>query len=115
MVLMSNSFELHLNPNAIFDMTTGFWISKTLMCAVGLEVFIKLSGKSLTMDEIQKLLDFQNRHTEAFITALVSFGLLTSIKRKENGKSLLFTNSRPADTFLVRGEVSLHRGFYYYV
>jgi Dimerisation domain len=86
MVLMNDSFELHLNPNAIFDMATGFWISKTLMCAVELEVFTKLSGKSLTMDEIQKLLDFQNRHTEAFIMALVSLGLLTSIKRKENGK-----------------------------
>ncbi len=103
---MKNSLEPSLNPTPIFDMATGFWISKTLMSAVELEVFTKLSGKSLAMHEIQKMLELPKRQTESFIAALISLGLLTWTKYDTKGKLLLFMNSILADTFLVRGKSS---------
>lgn len=36
--------DLGISPNPIFQMTTGYWVSKTLMSAVELEVFTKLPG-----------------------------------------------------------------------
>ena len=38
-----------ISPDPIFQMLTGFWVSKTLMTAVELEVFTKLDGKSVNM------------------------------------------------------------------
>lgn len=105
---MGNPFGPAPDPTVIFEIATGFWGSKTLMCAVELEIFTKLSGKSVTMDEIQKLLDLPSRHTESFVTALLSLGLLTWKKHKM-GKPVTFMNSRLADTFLVRGN-SLYVG-----
>ena len=37
------------SPDPIFQMLTGFWVSKALMTAVELEVFTKLAGKSVNM------------------------------------------------------------------
>lgn len=101
---MINTSEMGLNPAAIFQMATGFWISKTLMSAVELDVFTRLSEKSLSIDQIQVLLDLQQRQAEPFIAALSSIGLLTRANHKENGKSQLFSNSELAYTFLVRGK-----------
>ena len=63
-------------PDPIFQMATGFWVSKTLMSAVELEVFSKLAGKSVNIDQLQNLLEIENRPAEAFVTALVSLGLI---------------------------------------
>ena len=49
------------SPDPIFQMATGFWVSKTIMTAVELEVFSKLSGKSVNIDEIQNMLNIENR------------------------------------------------------
>jgi hypothetical protein len=40
------------SPDPIFQMATGFWVSKTLMSAVELEVFTKLAGKSVNIDHL---------------------------------------------------------------
>ena len=76
-------------------------MSKTLMCAVEFDIFTKLSGKSLTMRNILKLLNLPHRHGESFIAALISLGLLT-FKSSKKEKSLM--NSRLSDVYLVRGK-----------
>jgi hypothetical protein len=54
-----------LSPDPIFQMATGFWVSKTLMSALELEIFSKLSGyKAVTIKELQKILGLQDRPTE---------------------------------------------------
>jgi len=40
----SSQTTMQVSPDPIFQMVTGFWVSKTLMTAVELEVFTKLSG-----------------------------------------------------------------------
>jgi hypothetical protein len=96
--------EIGLNPSAIFEMATGFWVSKVLMCAVELELFTKLSGKSLTINQIQNVLGIQRRQARAFISALSALDLLMCDRFKQNGKSQFFSNSLLADTYLVRGK-----------
>jgi predicted O-methyltransferase YrrM len=92
-----------LGPTALLEMATGFWVSKALMAAVELDIFTKLSGKLLTMHQIQELLDLPNRYAESFIMVLLSLGLLTWKKHETEG-SLLYMNSGLADTYLVRGK-----------
>ena len=66
-----------VSPDPIFQMLTGFWVSKTLMTAVELEAFTKLSGnKTVNINEFQNMLGMQQRPAEVFATALVSLGLL---------------------------------------
>jgi Dimerisation domain len=78
--------DLSVSPEPIFQMTTGYWVSKTLMSAVELEVFTKLSGNShVTFDEIQNyILEMDKRPAEVFVTALVSLGLLEVAKMEDN-------------------------------
>jgi hypothetical protein len=41
------------SPDPIFQMAIGFWISKTLMTAVELGVFTKLSGNFFTLEQMR--------------------------------------------------------------
>ena len=67
----------HLLPN-------GNWLvvclSKTLMPAVELDLFTKLSGKLISMNEL--LLPFEIRPGEIFVSALVSLRLLKETKAR---------------------------------
>lgn len=64
-------------PSTIMQMATSFWVSKTLMTAVELDVFRKISSyqndkdvESITLKEFQDISGVgDNRPTEAFITA----------------------------------------------
>jgi len=95
------------SPDPILQMATGFWASKTLMSAVELEVFTKVSGKSLSLNDFQKLLGFEIRPAEVFVTALVSLGLLEVTKGSDGKENEgFYSNSELADTFLVRGKPS---------
>ena len=68
---------MQVSPDPIFQMVTGFWVSKTLMTAVELEVFTKLSGnKAVNINEFQNMFGIKQRPAEVFATALVSLGLL---------------------------------------
>jgi hypothetical protein len=93
-------------------MITGFSVSKTLMTAVELEVFTKLSDNNrngtININQLQNMLDMQRRPAEIFATALASLGLL---KVTENNATIYanytdkqFSNSELADTFLVKGK-----------
>jgi 3-hydroxy-5-methyl-1-naphthoate 3-O-methyltransferase len=105
--MRSTEIDSTLSPDPIFQIATGFWMSKTLMSAVELEVFTKVSGKSLSLNDFQKLLGFEIRPAEVFVTALVSLGLLEVTQGSdEKEKEGFYSNSEPADTFLVRGKPS---------
>jgi len=105
--------EIHSapSPDPIFQMATGFWVSKTLMTAVELEVFSKLSGKSVDIDELQFILKIENRAAEAFVTALVSLGLIEkTTMNTPNGQKTLYSNSQLADIYLDKGKPSPYMG-----
>jgi len=99
-----HSTEIHSapSPDPIFQMATGFWVSKTLMTAVELEVFTKLAGKSVNIDQLQSLLEIENRPAEAFVTALVSLGLL-KVNKNKNGEKV-FANSEVSSMFLDKSK-----------
>ena len=83
----SQTTTMQVSPDPIFQMVTGFWVSKTLMTAVELEVFTKLSGnKTVDINEFQNMFGMQQRPAEVFATALVSLGLLNVTENKETDK-----------------------------
>jgi hypothetical protein len=98
-------------------MVTGFWVSKTLMTAIELEVFTKLSANNdngVDINQLQNILEMDMRPTEVFTTALVSLGLLkiiesnatTSVGSIDFNNNKRYSNSELADTFLVKGKPS---------
>lgn len=103
-----------VSPDPIFQMVTGYWISKTLMTAVELEVFTKLSGnKTVTFEQLQNdILEMDKRPAEAFATALVSLGLITvnsggeAKKKGEEEKKKVYSNSRISEVFLDKNKSS---------
>lgn len=117
------AIEQEISPDPIFQMLTGFWVSKALMTAVEMEVFTKLAGKSLNMQQLQKILEMESRPAELFSTALVSLGLLSKVERRINNNGNImaanserteeqndhsyFSNSDLADTFLVKGKLDI--------
>jgi hypothetical protein len=84
-----------VSPDPVFQMLTGFLASKTLMTAVEMNIFTKLDGRQVTMQEFEQLLQLQSRPAQVFASALVSIGLL----EVKNGK---FSNSPVAATFLSK-------------
>ena len=95
----NNNNNSSLSRETIFNIAAGLWISKTLMAAVELEVFSKLSGnRSVTLNELQSLLGLEARPTEALATALVSLGLLQASKNGIGER--LYSNSKLSETFL---------------
>src|ERR687887_2311633 len=107
---------MQVSPDPIFQMVTGFWVSKTLMTAVELEVFTKLSGNtSVDINEFQNMLGMQQRPAEVFATALVSLGLLNVTKSKEGEKgqrdaqdedARAYSNSQLSEVFLDKNKSS---------
>ena len=92
------------------QMATGFWVSKTLMTAVELGVFTKISAyqnhndsRSITLREFQNIIGIEeSRPAEAFTTALVSLGLLKVNKNKNGEKT--FANSEVSSMFLDKSK-----------
>jgi len=92
------------------QMATRFWVSKTLMTAVELGVFTKISAyqghansKSMTLREFQNIIGIaESRPAEAFTTALVSLGLLKVIKNKNGEKA--FANSEISSMYLDKSK-----------
>ena len=104
------NIEQGISPDPIFQMLTGFWVSKTLMTAVELGVFTKLDGKSVNMLQLQEILEMESRPAEVFSVALVSLGLLSKVKREKVGEptngqnDYHYTNTDLTNTFLVKGK-----------
>ncbi|OLC23896.1 MAG: hypothetical protein AUH71_03875 [Thaumarchaeota archaeon 13_1_40CM_4_48_7] len=97
------SANSNISPEPIFQMITGFWVSKALMAAVELEVFTKISGKQVTLQQLQDILEMEQRPTDVFATSLASLGLLKVTT--ENGRRL-YSNSALADLFLDKNKSS---------
>ena len=97
------SANSNISPEPIFQMITGFWVSKALMAAVELEVFTKISGKQVTLQQLQDILEMDQRPTDVFATSLASLGLLKVTT--ENGRRL-YSNSALADLFLDKNKSS---------
>jgi len=97
------SASSNISPEPIFQMITGFWVSKALMAAVELEVFTKISGKQTTLQQLQDILEMEQRPTDVFATSLASLGLLKVTA--ENGRRL-YSNSALADLFLDKNKSS---------
>ena len=59
-------------------MATSYWVSKTLMTAVEMDLFTKLKNTSrkLSLEELQSLMQLESRPADIFATALASIGLL---------------------------------------
>ena len=94
-----NNDKNDISREAIFNMAAGLWVSKTLATALELQVFSKLSGnKSVTLNELQKLLGMESRPTEALVTALVSLRLL-KVSNDQTGERI-YSNSGISETFL---------------
>ncbi|MBV9667547.1 MAG: hypothetical protein JO327_05385 [Nitrososphaeraceae archaeon] len=95
-------------------MATGFWVSKTLMTAVELEVFTKLSGnKSVTFEQLQNdILEMDKRPAEVFATALLSLGLINVSGERGGGegggegREKLYSNSQLSEVFLDKNKPS---------
>ena len=103
--------EQGISPDPIFQMLTGFWVSKVLMTAIEMDVFAKLAGKSVNMQQLQEILEMESRPAEVFSTALVSLGLLSKDKRgkmgeltKEQNDYYYYSNSDLTNAFLVKGK-----------
>jgi hypothetical protein len=104
------TIEQGISPDPIFQLLTGFQVSKTLMTAVELEVFTKLAGKSVNMKQLQEILEMEGRPAEVFSIALVSLGLLSKDKREKVNEitrgqnEYYYANTDLADTFLIKGK-----------
>jgi Dimerisation domain len=107
-----------VSPDPIFQMVIGFWVSKTLMTAVELEVFTKLSGnRAVNINEFQNMLGMQKRPAEIFATALISLRLLNVTKSNEGVKGetgtvnidehkRVYSNSQLSEVFLDKNKPS---------
>src|SRR5829696_4556403 len=104
------AIEQGISPDPIFQMLTGFCVSKALMTAVEMEVFTKLAGKTVNMHQLQGILEMESRPAEVFSTALVSLGLLSKCKREKIGElskeqnDYYYSNSDLTNAFLVKGK-----------
>jgi SAM-dependent methyltransferase len=80
------------------ELVTGFWASKVLAVANGLDLFTYLSdSKNITALEFSQRYNIQPRPSEMLLTACVALGLL---KKHEDR----YANSQLSDYYLVRGK-----------
>src|SRR3989442_1671703 len=61
-----------ISPQRILDTGFGFWPSKVLLTAVGLELFTKLGTRAMTADELGRALALHPRGTYDFFDALLA-------------------------------------------
>src|SRR6188472_3564054 len=87
-------------PDAIMQLGTGFWASKTLLSAVELGLFTELA-KSGPLDEagLRDRLGLHARSSRDFFDALVALGML----QRDNGT---YSNTQETEIFLDRAKPS---------
>lgn len=103
-----------ITPKPILEMANAFWQSKALTVAVELGLFTKMTGKTVTVQEVSSMLGINSRPAQMLTTACTALGLL----EKENKN--LFKNTPLSETFLVfgtptyLGDVVIHFGDFLY-
>lgn len=88
-----------LLENSLRALATGFWASQVLSVATELDLFSKLAGSPMTVEELNDSLGTSSRSTTILLTACTALGLLNKISNR-------FHNSALADQFLVRGKTN---------
>lgn len=84
-------------PLPLMHLVSGFWASKTLAAAVELDLFTTLSGVTVDVDDLCRLLALQARPAEMLLSGCAALGLL----EERDGR---FGNSPLAEEYLVRGK-----------
>jgi hypothetical protein len=90
-------------PDAILELGTAFWGSKTLLSAVELGLFSELAAGPMEAEELRGRLGLHPRSARDFFDALVALGLL----ERENGS---YANTPETDLFLDRAKPSFVGG-----
>ncbi len=91
------------DPSRILEVGFGFWSSKVLLTAVELEVFTKLDDRSMTGEELGKILDIHPRGISDFFDALVALGFLY---RDGNGSNGRYRNTEATAHYLNKHQPS---------
>jgi SAM-dependent methyltransferase len=87
----------HPDPSHIMEVGMGFWMSKTLLSAVELELFTQLGADALTGEEIGARLDLHPRAISDFLDLLVALRLLD---RDGDGAEGHYRNTAATAAFL---------------
>ncbi len=87
----------HPTPDHILQIGTGFWASKTLLAAVGMNLFGELHAGTKDADGLRETLGLHPRAALDFFDALVALGFLT----RTDGQ---YGNTPETAAFLVPGE-----------
>ena len=94
----------HPTPDAILQIGTGFWASKTLLSAVELGLFTELAAAGpLDAEELREKLGLHERSARDFFDALVALRML----EREDGR---YRNTPETDLFLDRNKPSYQGG-----
>jgi O-methyltransferase domain/Dimerisation domain len=93
------STKAAMTPANIMQLGLGFMSSKTLLSAIELGVFTKLSNGPLSAEELTTSLGLHERSARDFLDALVALRMLD----RENG---LYKNTPETGEFLVRGKLN---------
>jgi O-methyltransferase domain/Dimerisation domain len=91
--------EQSLNPSHIMQTATGFWASKVLLTAVGLDLFTKLGTSSMTAPQLGRVLALHSRGTYDFFDALVA---LKFLDRDGDGADGQYKNTPETAAFLSK-------------
>src|SRR3954453_16282323 len=86
-------------PQAIMELGSAFWGSKTLLSAVELGLFSELAAGPLDAEALRERLGLHPRSTLDFLDALVALGML----EREDGH---YRNTPATDLFLDRSKPS---------
>ena len=86
-----------VTPDAIMQLGTGYWASKTLLSAVELGLFTTLAAGALPVDTIRERLGLHRRSIHDFLDALVALGMLD----RDAG---LYSNTPATNLFLDRSK-----------
>jgi precorrin-6B methylase 2 len=92
-----------ITPSRIMQTGMGFWAAKTLLAAVGFELFTILGGQELSGREIQSKLGLNSRSLFDFLDTLVALGFLNRTGIKETS---VYRNAEDTDLFLDKNKPS---------
>jgi hypothetical protein len=94
------------DPEAIFQLGTAFWASKTLLSAIELGLFTELAASGpLDAEALRKKLGIHERSARDFFDALVALGML----EREDGQ---YRNTPATDFFLDRNKSTYQGGLF---
>ena len=101
--------DTRLDPSPILEVGFGFWSSKVLLTAIKLEVFTQLSDRSMTGEELGKVLNLHPRGIFDFFDALVALGFLY---RDGDGSKGRYWNTETTAQYLDKHQPSYIGGFF---